>query len=210
MADPTSARPVSGEIMMDVPQAAGRPRTVGKGRSDTVDAQYETVMAPGRPPKQPDVRRSDAGAVSMDILRPPRSTAKKAASRGSPLFWMIGIVVAAAAFWVSGGHVAARNAGFLAASPAGPSPSILAVTWRVDGSGQRPILRIDGDVANEGTGPGAVPPLLIAVTANDGLVMRYRLGTSSDLLPPGEKFTFSSRLDVPKDGIKSVSVTFGR
>ena len=84
------------------------------------------------------------------------------------------------------------------------------MTWRVDGSGQRPILRIDGDVANEGTGHGAVPPLLITVTANDGLVMRYRLGTSSDLLPPGEKFTFSSRLDVPKDGIKSVSVTFGR
>ena len=38
---------------------------------------------------------------------------------------------------------------------------------------------------------------------------RYRLGTSGRPLAPGEAFAFSSRLDVPKNGVKSVSVTFG-
>ena len=48
----------------------------------------------------------------------------------------------------------------------------------------------------------------IAVTGNDGLVTRYRLGTSGRPLSPGETFDFSSRLDAPKNGVKTVTVTF--
>ena len=53
-----------------------------------------------------------------------------------------------------------------------------------------------------------LPPLEINVTANDGNVMRYNLGTSSEPLAPGAAFGFSSRLEAPKEGVKSVSVTF--
>ena len=54
-----------------------------------------------------------------------------------------------------------------------------------------------------------LPSLGIAVTGNDGRITRYRLGTSGRPIAPGETFAFSSRLDVPKNGVKTVSVTFG-
>ena len=47
-----------------------------------------------------------------------------------------------------------------------------------------------------------------AVTGNDRRITRYTLGTSNRSLAPGERFGFSSRLDVPRNGVKTVSVTF--
>ena len=60
------------------------------------------------------------------------------------------------------------------------------------------------------TAPGRrpLPPLEIRVTGNDGRTTRYTLGTSGRPLAPGERFAFSSRLEVPKNGVKTVSVTF--
>ena len=56
--------------------------------------------------------------------------------------------------------------------------------------------------------PTILPALEIRVTGNDGRITRYRLGTAARPLAPGETFAFSSRLDVPKNGVKTVSVTF--
>ena len=70
------------------------------------------------------------------------------------------------------------------------------------------ILFVDGEAANDGSAVAHLPPLDIAVTGNDGRITHYRLGTSGRPMAPGETFAFSSRLDVPKNGVKTVSVTF--
>lgn len=72
------------------------------------------------------------------------------------------------------------------------------------------MLLVGGEATNDGTIAEKLPPLDIFVTDNDGVVTRYRLGTSGQALAPGEKFAFSSRLDVPKNGVKTVSVSFGK
>ncbi|RUU50294.1 hypothetical protein EOC99_35320, partial [Mesorhizobium sp. M7A.T.Ca.TU.009.01.1.1] len=61
---------------------------------------------------------------------------------------------------------------------------------------------------NDGAKPTELPPLEIRVTGNDGQTTRYTLGTSGRSLASGERFGFASRLDVPRNGVKTVSVTF--
>ncbi len=56
--------------------------------------------------------------------------------------------------------------------------------------------------------PQAVAGQGVFVTDNDGRITRYTLGTSDRWLSPGERFGFASRLDVPRNGVKTVSVTF--
>ena len=85
---------------------------------------------------------------------------------------------------------------------------ISGVSSRVDTSGINAILFVDGEAANDGWDVEQLPGLEIAVTGNDGRVTRYRLGTSGRPLVSGETFAFSSRLDVPKNGVKTVSVAF--
>jgi hypothetical protein len=70
------------------------------------------------------------------------------------------------------------------------------------------LLFIDGEASNDGNGASALPPLEIRVTGNDGRITRYTLGTAGRPLAPGERFAFSSRLDVPKNGVRTVSVAF--
>ena len=86
--------------------------------------------------------------------------------------------------------------------------SISAVTSRVDQSGERPVLFVDGEAGNDGASAAPLPPLEISVTGNDGSITRYRLGTSQRALAPGERFGFSSRVEVPRNGVKTVSVAF--
>ena len=48
----------------------------------------------------------------------------------------------------------------------------------------------------------------VSLRVNNGAMMRYNLGTSAEPLAPGAAFGFSSRLEAPKEGVRSVSVTF--
>ncbi|TIP34182.1 MAG: hypothetical protein E5X77_40360, partial [Mesorhizobium sp.] len=86
--------------------------------------------------------------------------------------------------------------------------TISGVTSRIDASGLKPVLFVDGEAANDGVTSQALPPLEIRVTDNDSNIIRYRLGTSNRALAPGERFGFSSRLDVPRNGVRTVSVIF--
>jgi hypothetical protein len=123
------------------------------------------------------------------------------------LFWSAGIAVALAAFWVSGGHALVRP--LLAATAAGtPALEIVDVASRVDASGERPVLLVDGEAGNAGATATALPPLEIRVTGEDGGVTSYRLGTAGRNLAPGERFAFSSRFDVPREGVAAVAVSF--
>jgi len=179
---------------------------------DIIDAEYITLplqpqrgLKPQNPPSS--IALAVAPMAGMDMLRQLRETATpRKPARGGPLFWAAGIGLAVAAFWVSGGHALVRGSPFLAAPHS--ALRISGVTSRVDATGARPILLVDGGAANDGASIDYLPSLGIVVTGNDGLTTRYRLGTSGRPIAPGETFAFSSRLDVPKNGVKTVSVTF--
>jgi hypothetical protein len=93
---------------------------------------------------------------------------------------------------------------------AGPALTLSGVSSRVDHSGARPVILVDGHAGNDGAQPVDMPGLEIRVADLEGRIIRYKLGTAARRLAPGEQFAFSSRLDVPKSGVKTVSVTFAR
>jgi hypothetical protein len=212
MAEDRTARPVSGEIMTGTVANAAPERVMFDAPVDIVDADY--VVLPrfagrGEPVAAvlPQQMPSTPSLEGMDMLRRPEITPARPASRGGPIFWIAGISAALAAFWVSGGHALVRQSPWATSQPAS-ALIISGVTSRIDASGLKPVLFVDGEAANDGARAEPLPPLEIRVTDNASNVIRYRLGTSNRSLAPGARFGFSSRLDVPRNGVKAVSVTF--
>ncbi|MET3519195.1 hypothetical protein [Mesorhizobium abyssinicae] len=211
MAEQRTARPVSGEIMTGLGTSAAQ-----EARApviDVVDADYEVLPRPSArpeaPPTPPSRATSTAAIEGMGMLRKPEAVAeRRPASRGGPLFWIAGVGAALAAFWVSGGHALVRQSPFWAVAQPAAALSISGITSRIDASGPKPVLFVDGEAANDGAQAVQMPPLEIRVTGKDSQIIRYTLGTSGRSLAPGERFGFSSRLDVPRNGVKAVSVTF--
>ncbi|ESY84512.1 hypothetical protein X739_20280 [Mesorhizobium sp. LNHC220B00] len=211
MADERTARPVSGEIMTDPAAVAAVDRILRAPADDIIDADYIVLPQPASPVENvsPLPRAIVTPPIEgMDMLRKPETPAERPpASRGGPIFWIAGIGAALAAFWVSGGHALVRQAPLLPGAQAS-ALTISGVSSRVDASGANPVLFVDGEAANDGTRPATMPPLEIRVTGNDGRTTRYTLGTSGHSLASGERFGFASRLDVPKNGVRTVLVTF--
>ncbi|MBZ9818889.1 hypothetical protein [Mesorhizobium sp. CA4] len=207
MADERTARPVSGEIMTGTATNAAPERAVFDA-VDIVDADYVVLprfaSAPAAPPPQipPTPSIEGMGMLRKSEAGPPRS------SRGGPMFWIAGIGIALISFWMSGGHALVRQSPFWTTAAPASALTISGVTSRIDASGLKPVLFVDGEAANDGMRSETLPPLEIRVTDNNANIIRYRLGTSNRSLGPGERFGFSSRLDVPKDGVRTVSVTF--
>src|SRR5690606_9476171 len=130
-------------------------------------------------------------------------------NRGGPLFWIFGLTLVALAFWISGGHALVRQqVAALAPEDRGAPLRIGEVKSRVEPHNGRDVLFVDGRAENHGSSPRSLPPIEIVVTANDGGATRYFLGTSGAELAPGDRYSFSSRLEAPRNGVKSVSVTF--
>jgi hypothetical protein len=216
MADEAKPRAVSGEIMTDA--AEGAPGRAASA-ADIIDADYISLPADLRTeslaaaPKAREpaaiIGSATSPSAGMDMLRRKETPAPKS-TRGGPLFWTLGLGLVLAAFWVSGGHALVRDLSFFGTEAPRSALRISGVTSRIDSSGARAVLLVDGEAANDGQGVEHLPPLEIAVTGNDGLVTRYRLGTSGRPLAPGETFAFSSRLDAPKNGVKAVSVSFAQ
>jgi hypothetical protein len=218
MPDERNARPVSGEIMA-ASLAGAEPAGSGFIHADVVDAQFETIR-PGEPAVTTSHTRTPAsiGTVAgptqgLDSLRKSDAMPKpQGPVRGGPVFWVFGFGLAAGAFWVSGGHALVRQAPFVGETA--PAQSIVNalhivdVKSRVEEHGGRPVLFVDGKALNDDRVARTLPQLEIDVTANDGTTMRYNLGTSTEPLAPGAAFGFSSRLEAPKEGVRSVSVTF--
>jgi hypothetical protein len=206
MGDDRKAGPVSGEIM-----TAGVAPAVSRGDAgDITEAEFETL--PGAPVRRAtgdegSIATGSAPIAGMDVLRERAEPVRSEPRRGGPLFWATGVALIALAFWVSGGHGIVRDLGLLKAAPVS-ALRIEAVSSRVDLSGERPLLFIDGGAANDGSVAEPLPPLDILVSDNDGKVTRYRLGMNGRVLAPGERYAFSSRLDVPKNGVRTVTVSF--
>ncbi len=210
MANLCSARPVSGEIMTGPAAFAGEGRAPNRA-DDVIDADFVVLPRPAEhpgPASPPRPFSPQPVPGGMDMLRRAESErARRAAVPGGPIFWIAGLGAVFAAFWISGGHALVRQAPFLSEAQAS-ALTISGVTSRVDATGMRPVLFVDGEAANDGAAAATLPPLQIRVTDNDGRITRYTLGTSDRWLSPGERFGFASRLDVPRNGVKTVSVTF--
>lgn len=216
MNDEVKPRAVSGEIMAG--PAESRASRVALA-NDVIDADYVSLPAgfgverpagdPCGRPAPTSIGLSSAPVAGLDMLRGKDGAPMlQAAARGGLLFWACGTGLVAAAFWISGGHVLAQHLAAFGGRPVAGALHISDLASRVDASGARAVLLVDGEAANDGPTVAHLPPLEIAVAGNDGRVTRYRLGTSGRPLPPGETFAFSSRLDVPKNGVKAVSVAF--
>lgn len=175
------------------------------GGEAVIDAEYVVVAPQVRAPRAMPRKRTPIQPGGMAMLYPQASPASLA-QRGSPLFWIAGFALAAMAFWAAGGHAVVRGA--VSATPPAPELRIASFNSRVEQSGARPTLFIDGEAVNEGQFAATLPPLEIQVTSGNGTTTRYKLGTAGALLAAGESFPFSGRLDLPKHGVKTVSVAF--
>lgn len=213
MAEDRNARPVSGEIMT----GSDLPLRDRGAVLDVVDAEFETVERNrderGERPAQ--IRELIGTAApplqGMDVLKAGEPTAPARRQKGGPAFWIFGLAIAAGAFWISGGHALVSDKPTstpVATDTPGRGIRIGEVSSRIEDAGGRIVLFVDGEAINDGVSPAQLPPLEITVTAGDGQATRYKLGTAERELAPAARFSFSSRLEAPKSGVKSVSVDF--
>ncbi|MCB1467482.1 MAG: hypothetical protein KDK08_10160 [Rhizobiaceae bacterium] len=205
MVDSATARSVSGEMMTSHPVSGARSRAFTES-ADIIDADYmEVEPVPRDAPPASSGQASEAqGHAGMAILdrraRPPMQWARQ---HGGPLFWLAGCIAIVAAFWISGGHSMFRHARVTA-----PDLRIAEVRSRSGSVEGSPALLVDGTIENAGGAAGRVPALAVHVVSQDGDTVVYRLGTLRTPLAPGAKYSFSGRLDMPNDGVRTVSVAF--
>jgi hypothetical protein len=211
MNEALKARPVSGEIMTDAatPGASVSMRPAG----DIINAEFETVgpvAAAPQVPERPSTRFSAHAPeiAGLDVLK--RAEAPPHGQPGGAAFWLFGLCLAALAFWVSGGHALLPSIHLPAFLAGSPTLKIASVHTRIENIDGHAILFVDGSAANETGRTIEVPPLAINIEGEDGRTTRFFLGTRDREVAAGEIFAFSSRLEVPKDGVKSVSVSFDR
>lgn len=213
MSNRNGACPLSGEII-GVQQSPAPARVTGG--NDIIDAEFESVgpsMPQGRTASP--AQTSSAGvkpfaeSSGMDMLK--RAGVADTGSRNQkagPVFYLVGTAVALAAFWVSGGHtlmpvVSAMNG----EQASGEFLRITGVDSRVETRNGKSVLFVDGEIFNPGMRQAVLPDVSINVLDHRGRTTRYYLGTNHRRIDAGDRFDFSSRVHVPKDGVKSVSVT---
>ncbi|MCR5856911.1 hypothetical protein [Mesorhizobium sp. J428] len=109
---------------------------------------------------------------------------------------------------MSGGHTLSRHLPLMRGEA--ETVRIAGLTSRVADTATGPRLFIDGEVRNTAVDGVVSPDLMINVTAQDGLVTRYRLTTGAGRMASGESRRFSSRLDAPEAGVRSVTVTLDK
>lgn len=207
MADLRTARPVSGEIMT----ASSAPQRQQRAMADLVEADYEVVAHRPTPnlasAAEPAFRATPEDGLGMLRGHGASAPSSRWATPGGAAFWSVGAMLVFGAFWVSGGHAMVTSV-LQGNDGAAPVLTISDVASHVDATGVRPLLFIDGTAGNGGGAVAVMPELTISVTGRDGQITRYNLGTSGRTMAPGEKFAFSSRLDLPKNGVETVAVTF--
>lgn len=191
---------LSGEIVTGpLPRTEGRMR-----RDDVVDAAFETV----REVRGPAAAPAQAMRSGMDLLTvaPGRQAAPPPPSSAGLGFWCAGVALALAAFWFAGGHaLASRWIGAGADAPV----RVAALTARMLHQGGNPLLLLDGTLENAAAGPAPLPSLTINVIDGEGRLTRYPLGKIDGRIAAHCTWRFSSRLEAPRSGVSTVTVTVG-
>ncbi len=203
MASDRPPQPVNGEIL--AANAAGRPG--GRRPDNAVDADFETVDVV--PPMRTTPARPAAAIEreSLSILNGSAPAAERP-SRGGPAFWATGILAVAAAFWFSGGHALLdhRSPRDLTDEVAGFE--VMEVTSSVKRLSGRDVLMVDGVLQNTGMRDAVAPDIMVNVESDTGGTTRYLLGLGKPVVAAGDTADFSSRLNVPKGGVKRIYITF--
>ncbi|RCS22441.1 hypothetical protein DUT91_18770 [Phyllobacterium salinisoli] len=189
------------------------PETSGFGTDGTVeDAEFWSVVS------------QDAGLrekpVSLaPILRQPNQLsilktgtrnhfASDQAGLPGAAYWVLVLLTAFGAFWMTGGHVVAA---YLLASQTGPDGMKLShINTRIEAHGGREVIFVAATVRNEGLRPDPVPEIAVTVEGRTGAKRDHYLGTRGLTIGPGESLTFSSRLPALEDGVKTVGVRLSR
>jgi hypothetical protein len=208
MAEKHYQPPVTGELIMGCPSAAGRPAR--DGAPDVLDAEYETLRLPApagcpRPAISPAATTHPPG---LDLLRQ-GTLPKRAGSDDHPgraISWSACLLLVAGAFWMSGGHSLLDGA--MAVRSQALPLRVTGLETRIGASSGQHHLFVQGEVVNDRAEAQALPDLSINILRANGETTRYFLGTNGQPLAGGGRFAFSSRLVAPKEGVKSVSVTF--
>lgn len=204
MASDRPPQPVNGEIL--AAQAAGR--SGGRRPDDAVDADFETIEVPQavRPPSARPVAAAIA-RESLSILNGSAPVADRP-SRGGPAFWATGILAVAAAFWFSGGHALLDHRSSPALSDEAAGFEVMEVTSSVKRLSGRDVLMVDGVLQNTGMRDAVAPDIMVNVESDTGGTTRYLLGLGKPVVAAGDTADFSSRLNVPKGGVKRIYITF--
>ena len=188
-------RPVSGEIMTD---ARTRTTFIRNG-SDAVDAEFEQCPTPSQEPSRISPVFATEG---LGFLRPGDKAALEGRTK-TLLFWLIGICLVVLAFWSSGGRALVK-----AAAGKQVGLSLDGISSRFEKHSGRDVLFLEGQVENRGSAVRTLPILEIVVRSNYGVMTNYYLGTNQVALASGERYSFSSRMAVPKTGVETVFAAF--
>jgi hypothetical protein len=209
MADSTFIAPQTGKVMAggglagEILAGSATPGAPRVPSGDIVDAEFETLGRAAPPHPIPLVQPPPADMPGMDLLR--AASAPKASRRAGAGFWAVGALAAGAAFWMSGGHSLSRHLPF--AGDGAGTVRVASLKSRVAETAGGPRLFIDGAVENTASASTPAPDLTIQVTGHDGAVTRYRIATAGETIASGGAWRFSSRIDAPDSGVRSVSVT---
>jgi hypothetical protein len=175
---------------------------------DVVDADYVEVSLSSGDAKAQAKTKPEVDPDLLSVLSGKDQRERKSwREPGGAVFWSIGAAAVLLAFWVSGGHSLVRETMAASAERIEPHMRVSSVRTRAHLVEGEQALLVEGEVANEGRGAGHMPGLTIAVVANSGVSRSYRLAATDASIAPGKREGFSSRLDSPMDGVKTVSVT---
>lgn len=187
-----------------VPAASAAPSRA----SEVEDAVFETVREkrPAAAVSSGVVATPSGLAILGTVARDEAPARQPAASAGIG-FWCVGAGLALAAFWFAGGHaLATRWSDGDDASPV----RLASLSSEVLHGGKYPLLMVDGSLQNASGAPAVLPPLTVNITDGDGRITRYRLGRIDGRIAAHGSWRFSSRLEAPRSGVSSVTVTVGR
>ncbi len=173
---------------------------------DIIDADYVVITgnAPDVNERNSGRRKLPATGSGLEMLRHRSFREAPESARNGSAFWAIGLLVAGAAFWISGGHA------LLDTAAQSPNIQISGWTSKIGNAGINATLMIDGEIVNTGQHAEHLPALQINVASPNGTTTRYKLGTGDASIDAQGTFPFSGRLHLPNDGVKTVSVSFAQ
>ncbi|WP_276120427.1 hypothetical protein [Pararhizobium qamdonense] len=199
------------------PERRGRPasaRAVPK-RSDIVDAEFETVVSPGRRHVYPVFNDNRARPAARSGASP-RSVAavfgwvvnhvERLLQTASPKAFAVLVTCLCAPVFV----LFASLPQYQPALPPAPALSISDVTTSLNDANGMKILSVYGAVENHSDAPKAVPAILVDVIANGHRRPATRIDASETVLAPGESRPFSTRLLHTGGKLPGVAVSFGQ
>lgn len=194
---------------------AALPRTARRGGAPgdaVIEADFLVLGSSDKPAASSSGRKQITGRAdtrSLAVLKPERpAPAPLFSRRGSWGFWLGGMFLVAVSFWVSGGHAWLLPQGAKAGPRNTADLSLALLGSGTESARGQPVLHVEAEARNADARARALPAVAILITTGRGVVLRYQVAPPSEGIGPSGRQRFSTRLPVPADGVRSVSVAF--